>query len=150
VKAIWDEQSFQAFASRHGNVLRSVTFDFVVPNMFDLSGKLDAKLKQVGEDTGAQHVKLSLESPDGIKADAPEVQAGVEYGAKGQATVTAQAMDGERYSSTDKVRTSRVDSLLGKGKEWLSAVRDKLDEVFGRDDVDTDRPDNDSGGPGGN
>lgn len=134
VKAIWDEQSFQTFARRHGNLLRSITFDFVVPNMFDLSGKLDEKLKQVGEDTGAQHVKLTLESPDGVKADAPEVRSGVAYGAKGQATLTATAMDGDRYTSTDKVRTTRVSSLIGQGMALVALVRDKLDEVLGRND----------------
>jgi len=141
VSAIWDEQSFQAFAQHHGNTLRSVTFDFVVPNMFDLSGKLDEKLKQVGEDTGAQHVKLTLESPDGIRADAPEVQAGVAYGAQGQATLTAKALDGDRYSSTDKVRTSRVASLKGQGQALLALVRDKLDEVLGRSDASAGGPD---------
>lgn len=147
VKAIWDEQSFQSFAARHGNVVRSVTFDFVVPNMFDLSGKLDEKLKQVGEDTGAQHVKITLESPDGVRTDAPEVQAGVAYGAKGQATLTAKAIDGERYSSTDKVRTSKVASLIGQGKALLSVVQDKLDEVLGRQDASANRPDRDSDDP---
>lgn len=144
IKAIWDEQSFQTFASRHANILKSITFDFVVPNMFDLSGKLDEKLKQVGEDTGAQHVKLTLESPDGVKADAPEVQAGVAYGSKGQATLTAVAMDGDRYTSTNKVRTSRVASLLGQGKALLAVIRDKLDEVLGQDDAGTGGPDRDS------
>jgi hypothetical protein len=147
VKAIWDEQSFQTFARRHGNTMRSITFDFVVPNMFDLSGKLDEKLKQVGEDTGAQHVKLTLESPDGIRVDAPEVQAGVAYGAQGQATLTAKAMDGDRYSSTDKVRTSRVASLKGQGKALLAVVRDKLDEVLGRNDAGAGGPDRDSDDP---
>ncbi|WP_156363586.1 hypothetical protein [Sphingomonas sp. Leaf30] len=146
VKAIWDEQSFQTFARRHGNLLRSITFDFVVPNMFDLSGKLDEKLKQVGEDTGAQHVKLTLESPDGVKADAPEVQSGVAYGAKGQATLTATAMDGDRYTSTDKVRTTRVSSLIGQGMALVALVRDKLDEVLGRNDVIPIAPDRDRDG----
>lgn len=149
VKAIWDEQSFQTFARRHGNTVRSITFDFVVPNMFDLSGKLDEKLKQVGEDTGAQHVKLTLESPDGVNVDAPEVQAGVTYGAQGQATLTATAMDGDRYSSTDKVRTSRVASLKGQGKALLAVVRDKLDEVLGRNDAGAGSLNRDSRDPDG-
>jgi hypothetical protein len=144
VKAIWDEQSFQTFATRHGNLLRSITFDFVVPNMFNLAGKLDEKLKEVGKDTGAQHVKLSLESPDGVKADAPEVQAGVAYGSKGQATVTATALDGDRYTSTDKVRTTRVSSLIGQGMALVALVKDKLDEVLGRNDADPGDPDRDS------
>lgn len=150
VKAIWDEQSFQTFARRHANTVRSITFDFVVPNMFDLSGKLDEKLKQVGEDTGAQHVKLTLESPDGVNVDAPEVQAGVTYGAQGQATLTAVAMDGDRYSSTDKVRTSRVASLKGQGKALLAVIRDKIDEVLGRNDVSPGSLDRDSGNPDDN
>ena len=143
ISAIWDEGSFQAFAERHGNILRSVTFQFVVPNMFDLSGKLDEKLKQVGEDTGAKHVTLTLESPDGVRADAPEVEAGVAYGSKGQATVTAKAMDGDRYSSTDKVRTSRIAPLLGQGKALLAVVREYANEVLGRGDADSSDTDSD-------
>lgn len=146
VRAIWDEESFQAFAVAHGNVLRTVTFDFVVPNMFDLSGKLDEKLKKVGEDTGAQHIKITLESPDGVKADSTEVQAGVAYGAKGQATVTAKAMDGDTYSSTNKVRTSKVTRLMGQGKALISAMSDVIDEVLGRTNAGADRPDRDSDG----
>lgn len=144
IKAIWDEQSFQTFARRHGNTVKSITFDFLVPNMFDLSGKLDEKLKNVGEATGAQHVKLTLESPDGVQVDTPEVQEGVAYGAKGQATLTATAMDGERYTSTDKVRTSRVASLKGQGQALLSVVRDKIEEVLGRNNVGAAGPDRDS------
>lgn len=145
VKAIWDDRSFQVFAAKHGNILRSVTFDFVVPNMFDLAGKLDEKLKRVGEDTGAKHVKLTLESPDGIKADGPEIQEGVAYGSKGQATLTAVAMDGDRYSSTNKVRTSRVSAVVGQGKAIVSLVREKLNEVFGRSDASSNSPDRDGG-----
>jgi hypothetical protein len=149
VRAIWDEQSFTAFAARHGNIVRSVTFDFIVPNMFDLAGKLDEKLKQVGDDTGAQHVTLTLESPDGVRTDGPEVQAGAAYGAQGQATVRATALDGDRYSSTDKVRTTKVSRLKGHGKALLSVVNEILDEVLGRNDAGSDSPDSAGDNPSG-
>ena len=123
-KALFDGEGFWEFAQRHQNVVRYVDFDLVVPNMFDTAGEFDKALKRTGKNTGATRVRLRLESPDGVATDAKEVKAGVEHSETGGGSVTAKALDGDRYSSTQRRRTSKIQALPpidDKGNRRFSA-----------------------------
>lgn len=108
VKPIFDGNDFWAFASKHNQVVKKITFDFVVPNMWGTKKKLDKELKGTGDDTGAQKVKITLDGADGVKADSQRVKDGVEYAQKGGASISATALDGDKFRSTDKITSTRV------------------------------------------
>lgn len=108
MRPVWEGDTFWAFANKHNNVLRRITFDFVVPNMWGATKNLDRELRGTGEDTGAQTVKVTLGGTDGVKADSQRVRDGVEYGERGGATITARAIDGDKYSSNEKISSSKI------------------------------------------
>lgn len=108
-KPVFDATSFWAFAERHGRRLRRVTFDFVVPNMWGAEEGLDKDLKETGKDTGAERVKVDLQSQDGIKTDSERVISGVKYSEKGGGTLTAKSLEGERFSSMREIKQTNID-----------------------------------------
>lgn len=145
VKALFDSEGFWAFASRHGGVVKYVTFDFVVPNMFfGASTSVDTGLRRLGKDTGAQTVRMRLESDDGVQADSQSVTDAMAYAEEGNASVTAQAINGDRYSSTRRRRTSRVQTLIQTGEK----VQQWIARALGQDEVASD-PSIGSGDGGG-
>lgn len=100
-KALFRGESFRKFAALHGGQLEFVRFRFTVPNMiFGAGGGVKQGLRRIGKDTGAQEIEVKLESEDGVDANSAAVKEGVAYGEEGNATVTAKAMNGDRWSST--------------------------------------------------
>ncbi len=124
IRPLFDSEGFWSFAARHGGVVKYVTFDFVVPNMFfGARTSVDTGLRRLGSETGAQSVKVRLESDDGVQAESQSVQDAMAYAEEGNASVTAQALSGDRYSSTRRRRTSRVQTLGRAGErvqQWIA------------------------------
>lgn len=145
VKPLFDGESFWKFARRHGGVVQYVTFSFVVPNMFfGTTTSVNTGLKRIGQDTGAQEVKVTLDSDIGVSTDSQSVRDAMAYAEAGNGTVTAKALNGDRYSSTRKQKSSRIDGLLSSGKE---SVQDWISKVLGRGQDDSmDEPDSSDGG----
>lgn len=134
IKPLFDSETFRRFAARHNNVMRYITFDFVVPNMF-FGARLGVKkgLSRVGDDTGAQGVKVTLESDKGVRTDSRNVEDALEYSEQGNATVTAAALTGEKYSSTAKRKSVKMRSILNVAERTKEGVKNWLTRVLGRD-----------------
>lgn len=143
IKPLFDSEGFWTFAERHGGRVKYVTFDFVVPNMFfGASTSVDTGLRRIGADTGAQTVRMRLESEDGVDTNSESVRDALAYAEEGNASVTAQSLDGDRYSSTRRRRTSRVEVLAKAGEK----VHQWIAQVLGRDEADSvDRASNSGG-----
>lgn len=133
IEPLFDASRFWAFAKRHDNVLRSVTFDFVVPNMWGTESDLEKDLKDTGAQTGAERVTVGISGEHGIFTENQKVRDGVEYAEKGAGTVRAKAMDGQRFSSTARPRTSRI-PLVEAGSELMHEYFGKLKrKILGRE-----------------
>lgn len=151
VKPIFDSETFRRFAHRHGNVVRYITFDFVVPNMF-FGARLGVKkgLERVGQDTGAEEVKVTLESETGVRTDSKNVEDALAYSEQGNARVTAGALTGEKYSSTTKRKTVKMRSILNLAQEASEEAKRWIRKALGRDENDSvddaDSGDSDTGG----
>lgn len=131
MKALFDSEGFWAFAERHGGLVKYVSFDFVVPNMFfGASTSVDTGLRRLGQDTNAQEVKVRLDSENGVQADSKSVRDAMAYAEEGNANVTAQALNGDRYSSTRRRKTSKVSRFRRAGEK----LHDWLGQVLGRED----------------
>lgn len=108
IEPLWDASRFWAFASIHGNIMKKIEFDFVVPNMWDTEGDLDADLRDTGNITGAERVSVGFRSEHGVSTDNQKVREGVEYAERGAGTLAARAMDGSRFRSTKTLLVSNI------------------------------------------
>lgn len=111
IEPLWDASRFWAFAKDHGNVMKRIDFDFVVPNMWTTESDLDADLKDTGNVTGAERVSVGFRSDHGVSTDNQKVHEGVEYAEKGAGTLSARAMDGTRFRSTKTLLTSTIPAV---------------------------------------
>jgi hypothetical protein len=145
VRALFDSEGFWSFARRHGGVVEYVSFKFVVPNMFfGASTSIDQGLRRIGEDTNAQEVEVKIDSDDGVKTDSDTIKDGMAYAEAGNASVTAKALNGDRYTSSKRRKTSKVIDIIIEGRESLALLMKK---ALGRDEDDSvdadDRPSSD-------
>ena len=146
---IFDSRSFWKFAKDNDNILKSITFDFVVPNMWDASGGLDKDLKETGDDTGADRVKVKLSAKQGVSAKGKKVKAGVDYAERGAGTIDAVAEDGTPYSSKTKPKTTKVPKVDGDRTTLRDYFRTAKDRILGREKTSIERGADGSGGDTG-
>lgn len=111
IEPLWDASRFWAFASAHGNLMKRIEFDFVVPNMWSTESDLDADLRDTGNVTGAERVSVGLKSDHGVSTDNAKVRNGVDYAERGAGTLRARAMDGARFRSTKTLLSSKIPAV---------------------------------------
>jgi hypothetical protein len=123
---LFDGSRFWTFSEQHNHLMRSVEFDFVVPNMWGTESDLEEDLKDTGEQTGAQRVRVGFDSEDGVRTQNTKVKEGVNYAEKGAGTIRARAMDGGRFYSNRQPLKTRLkiekDASLAEG--FLRHVKD--------------------------
>jgi len=131
-KALFDQETFWSFAQRHGHRLEYISFKFVVPNMFfGATTSIDQGLRQIGDDTNAEGVEVRLESDDGVQTESQTVTDAMNYAEEGGASVTAKAMNGDRYSSQRRRKTSKVIDVIVSNRRSLMVL---LNKALGRDE----------------
>jgi hypothetical protein len=133
LKPVFDPSTFWQFAEEHGNVLKRITFDFVLPNMWGARTSLDSELRATREKTGAQKVKVSLESQSGVRADTQKVRVGIAYSERGGASVTATALNGDPYSSGKKIKKTEIKADEAEGSDSVSAWTKLAARILGRE-----------------
>jgi hypothetical protein len=146
-KALFKGGSFWRFAEKHGGQLEYVKFRFTVPNMiFGLGGGVKKGLRRIGEDTDAQEIEVKIESEEGIRADSEAVKEGMAYGEEGNATVTAKALNGDRWSSTKQKLSIKMQSILNFSDAKTKDVQEWLKQALDREADSVDNlPDNPNG-----
>lgn len=151
-KSLFEGGSFWRFAEKHGGQLEYVRFRFTVPNMiFGAGGGVKKGLRRIGEDTEAQEIEVKIESDAGIKADSEAVREGLAYGEEGNATVTAKALDGERWSSTKRKLSVKMQRILDFSRAKSEEIQEWLKQALDRDtaSIETNiEPDRATGGDG--
>jgi hypothetical protein len=142
-KPIFDENSFWQWSAAHENKLRRITFDFVVPNMWNSASNLDEELRALRE-IGVQRAKVTLDGPDEIDAKSKQVKEGVDYAAKGGGTVTAKAKNGDTYASTEDTKTAKLPTTSAEVGGVREAITKWSRKLLGREQSDNvasaDRP----------
>lgn len=131
---IFDSRSFWDFSAQNGDKLKSVRFEFVVPNMWGTKNDLDEDLRETGAETGAEKVNISFRSSSGIRTKSNKVREGVEYAERGAGSIRATSMLGESYSSSTKPIVSIVDDpevTLAQNVE-LKDQKNLTDRILGR------------------
>ncbi len=126
---IFDSRTFWRFSKDHDNILKSITFDFVVPNMWGAKNGLEEDLKETGKQTGADRVKVNLRGKQGINTKSQKVKDGVAYTERGAGTIEARAPDGTLYSSKSKVKTSEVPKVEGDRatvRDYFKSVKNRI------------------------
>lgn len=108
---LFDASQFWQFASKHHNVLKRITFDFVVPNMWGTETDLEQDLKETGLQTGAERVVVTLAGEHGVATNNAKVREGVSYAEKGAGTVRATAPDGTRFSSDRRPTITKIPAI---------------------------------------
>lgn len=126
-KALFEGDSFWRFAEKHGGHLEYVRFRFSVQNMiFGAGGGVKKGLRRIGKDTDAEEVEVKIESSSGIRADSEAVREGMSYGEEGNATVTAKALNGERWTSAKTRLSIKVHHVIDLAKSELKDVQQWL------------------------
>ncbi len=133
-KPVFDGTAFWNFAERHSNIVRYVTFDFVVPNMWGAESELEKDLKDSGQQTGADKVRVRFEAKDGVTVKNQKIEDGVSYAEKGAGRITARSLDGKRFSSENRPRTTEIPKVEGSDEDIRAYVSEHKDRVLGRDE----------------
>jgi hypothetical protein len=133
-KAIWTEREFWAWAVAHSNLVKKITFDFAVPNMWNSASNLEEELRELGAETGAIKAKVGLESPDGVKTDSQQVTDAVQYSAQGAGDITAVAINGDKFRSHKSRKMSKLLAMPADGIEGLSKW---VQKILGREQLDS-------------
>lgn len=138
-KALFKGGSFWKFADKHGGQLEFVRFRFTVPNMiFGAGGGVKQGLRRIGNDTDAQEIEVKIESDNGIKTSSEAIREGVAYGEEGNATVTAKALDGERWSSTKQRLTTTIEKIIDFSESKAEEIHEWLKQALDRDQDSSD------------
>lgn len=130
---IFDGNNFWRFAERHSNVVRYIKFEFVVPNMWGAESALEKDLKDTGKETGAEKVKVQMEAQDGVSVKNKRIIDGVNYAEKGAGAITAKSIDGKRFSSKNKLRTTLIPKDGDSSEETRESIIKHKDKVLGND-----------------
>jgi hypothetical protein len=123
IEPLWDASRFWAFAKTHNNMMKRIDFDFVVPNMWNTEGELDADLRDTGNVTGAERVAIGFRSDHGVSTDNQKIREGVEYAERGAGTLTARAMDGTRFRSTKTLLVSNIPAVKAGAEAMVKYFR---------------------------
>lgn len=135
IEAIFNADKFWEFAAKHGKKLRRIKFEFVVPNMWDTASALAEDLKETGEQTGAQRVKIEFSATDGVRTMNQKIVDGVEYSGRGAGSLTATAMNGERFNSKSTQKTASVPPTTETGNRISQYFYGLRDRILGRDAI---------------
>lgn len=92
--------SFWEFAAAHRNAIKSITFDVAVPNMFGGASDFENEMKVVQKELNGSRIKTLIESDTKLNYGDDRLADIVNYVERGAGELYAEAVDGEKYSST--------------------------------------------------
>ena len=128
---ILDDSSFWEFAKKNDYRMKRITFDFVVPNMWDTPSNLLKELNQVRADTGSETVKTTFSAKDNINIkDSEIIRVGVEYATKGGASIAAQSDKGEQYYSNKKTKKVKINEERNSSEDQSPFLRRIVERLF--------------------
>jgi hypothetical protein len=127
VYAVNTKDSFRRAVASYPGPVTSLTFDLILPNPTDGEGKTKEALKRLKKKAGADRLKATAKSDDGIITTSKMVKDAVGYAESGGGDVVAKDGGHVIYSSKSTVKTENVPEEMrpnGGEIDGLSAVLD--------------------------
>jgi len=123
--------SFWDFAEKHGDQIKSITFDVAAPNMFNDAEDFQNELRMLRDQVNVAQVKATLESDTTLKHRTPPIEQIVNYTERGAGSLSAEALDGTTYSSEASEAREHVEDIEHHSKNLGKFLREIL-SVLGR------------------
>ncbi|MGR3660752.1 MAG: hypothetical protein ACU0CA_06115 [Paracoccaceae bacterium] len=120
-----------AVASYPGPVT-SLTLDLVLPNPTDGEGKTKEALKRLKRKAGADRLKATVKSDDGIKTKSKLVKDAVGYAESGGGDIIAKNGAFVIYNSKSTVKIEHVDESLRPDGSKIDGLEDGLSDKLKR------------------
>jgi hypothetical protein len=130
IEPIFNTRTFWVFAEEHKNLIHSLRFEFVTPNMFGLTDNLDEELRDIRTKERAQLVDVKFRSQDGLNTNTDRIREGVEYAGRGTGRVIASSKDGAHFNSRDQAETVTIEED-DPGESLLKRAIRGIKEVLG-------------------
>lgn len=130
VEPIFDKQNFWQFVRKHPQQIKSLSFDFITPNISNISKDLTIDLKQGYEDTNMHRSKFEMfAKEDGVLAineNSKFVNGIVGYTSQGGGSIIARLKNSRsKFNTADNPSLFDVEDNLIKTNNW-----EELDKQF--------------------
>lgn len=127
IESLFDKAAFWSLIKEHKNKITYVEFEFITPNMSNISETLSTALKSLGKETNAVKEELTLSSDPysslDISPDNETIQGLVEYTSQGGGDITLK-IRGIRK----KIRTSKSVKQISVSGLELTATPDQIEK----------------------
>lgn len=127
IESLFDKAGFWSLIKEHKNKITYVEFEFITPNMSNISETLSTALKSLGKETNAVKEELALSSDPysslDISPDNETIQGLVEYTSQGGGDITLK-IRGIRK----KIRTSKSVRQISVSGLELTATPEQIEE----------------------
>lgn len=126
---ISDVSDFWDFVRDNKNDIASVSFEFVVPNMFSSADELDKEVRELRDENRARKAKVTLESEDGLEIETNGIRGAAEYAARGGGSIKARTRPPLRrkFNSNDSIERVYIET---GGTDAKLSTLDLLERVF--------------------
>lgn len=133
IEPLFDEAYFWGLVKQYSNKITKVEFDFVTPNMANISKTLDSTLKNLGKQTNAAREQLAISSDPtsslDISPENPMIQGLVGYTSKGAGDIKLKIKGIRKSFQTSnfkkEVHLSGVEITAG-ANEIAAIIREAL------------------------
>ncbi len=133
IEPLFDESYFWTLVDRYNNQITWVEFEFITPNMANISKTLTATLKNLGKETNAVREQLSLRSDPLSSLDISQsneiIQGLVEYTSKGAGDIKLKIKGiRKRFQTSTSRREIHLSGIevTADAKEIIAIIREAL------------------------
>lgn len=132
IKPMFDENFFWNLAEIHKNKITSVEFQFITPNMANISKTLAQELKDLGKQTNASMEQITLRSQSStldLSKSNKTLQGLVEYTSQGAGNISVKVQGlRKRIKTSDTMRSVQLSELelSGSSEDVVAMIRDVL------------------------
>lgn len=134
VAPIVETSTFWDYVEKNHQNVTTISFNFIVPNMFDSSDEIDKELRNWRDSEKADSVEVKLRNQDGLNPNTEKVREGVLYVEKGGGSIRARARGDSSYNSSESVKVSQLKEIRLKGSKLLEAAKELRERILGRSD----------------
>ena len=127
------EGTFWAFAEKHGDSIKSVTFDVAAPNMFTDEDDFQNEMRSLRDGENVSNLKATLDSDTALNHRTPRIVGLIDYVERGAGELSAVATDGALYNSATNERKVPIQidrPTASTIPKFLREIAMMLDRIF--------------------
>lgn len=110
-----DAESFWSFVAQNDRQITSVTFEFIVPNMFGHEEDLSRDLKAAGLVFNGEKVTVQIDGKTGLNLANDNTKTAVRRAAQGGGAIKAKTKNGKKYNSKNNKKKKKLTPKEVKG-----------------------------------